>query len=67
LPKLKPRTLRKLFVVPSIGSRDVACAQWPNIWRFDHLLKLLDLAQDALNVHAAQYPTTATTFRAGRT
>ena len=34
----KPRALREHFVVPSIGSRDVACAEWPNIRRFEHFL-----------------------------
>jgi hypothetical protein len=40
--------------VPSVRSRDVACAEWPNIRRFEHFLKLLDVANDALNVHASQ-------------
>jgi hypothetical protein len=26
------------FVVPSIGSSDVACAKWPDIRRFEHFL-----------------------------
>src|SRR6267154_6537794 len=38
LPKAKPRTMRKHFVVPSIGCRDVACAEWPNIRRCEHFL-----------------------------
>jgi hypothetical protein len=38
LPKSKPRAVREHFVVPSIGSRDVACAEWPNIRRFEHFL-----------------------------
>src|SRR5271165_239423 len=38
LPKLKPRAVHKLFVVPAIGSRNVACAEWPNIGRFEHFL-----------------------------
>jgi hypothetical protein len=42
------------FVVPSIGSGDVACAQWPTIRRFEHFLYLLDLVNDAFNVHASQ-------------
>ena len=28
LPKTKPRAMREHFVMPSIGSRDVACAEW---------------------------------------
>ena len=45
--------MREHFVVPSIGRRDVACAEWPNIRRFEHFLQLLNVANDALNVHFA--------------
>ena len=38
LPKPKPRAVSEHFVVPSIRSRDVACAEWPNIRRFEHFL-----------------------------
>ena len=38
LPNPKPRAMREPFVVPSIGSRDVACAEWSNIRRFEHFL-----------------------------
>ena len=38
LPKAKPRALREHFVVPAIRSRDVACAEWPDIRRFEHFL-----------------------------
>jgi hypothetical protein len=38
LPKLKPWAVREAFVVPSIGGRDVACAERPNIRRFEHFL-----------------------------
>jgi hypothetical protein len=51
--------VRELIVVPAIGSRDVACAEWPNIRRFKHFLYLLNLVNDALNVHASQYLTQA--------
>jgi hypothetical protein len=54
LPNSEPRALREHFVVPSIGSRDVAWAEWPNIRRFEHFLQLLDLVNDAFNVHASQ-------------
>jgi hypothetical protein len=37
-PQSKPRAMREGFVVPSIGGRDVACAEWPNIRRFEHFL-----------------------------
>ena len=40
------------LVVPSIGSSDVACAEWSNIRRFEHFLYLLNVVNDAFNVHA---------------
>jgi hypothetical protein len=45
LPKLKPRAMRELFIVPSIQSRKVACAERPNVWRFEHFLLLLNLVK----------------------
>jgi hypothetical protein len=39
--------------VPPIGSGDVACAEWPDIRRFEHFLELLNLVNDAFNVHAS--------------
>jgi hypothetical protein len=38
LPEPKPRAVGEHFVVSSIGSRDVACAEWPDIRRFEHFL-----------------------------
>ena len=38
LPKPKPRAVREHFVVPSIRRSDVACAEWPDIRRFEHFL-----------------------------
>ena len=52
LPEPKPRAAGLPFVVPSIGSRDVACVEWSNIRRFEHFLKLLDVVNDAFNVHS---------------
>jgi hypothetical protein len=46
--------MREHLVVPSIGSTDVACAEWPNVRRFEHFLQLLNLVDDAFNVHAFQ-------------
>ena len=37
-------------LVSSIGSRDVACAEWPDIRRFEHFLYLLNLFNEAFNV-----------------
>jgi hypothetical protein len=44
--------MREHFVVPSIGSRDVARAEWSNVRRCEHFLQLLDVANDAFNVHS---------------
>jgi hypothetical protein len=38
--------------MPSIGSRDVACAEGPNIRRFENFLQLLDVVDNAFNVHS---------------
>jgi hypothetical protein len=54
LPKLKPWAMREPFVVPSIGSRDVTCGERPDIGRFKHFLQLLNIVNDALDVHALQ-------------
>jgi hypothetical protein len=37
--------------VPSVRRRDIACAEWPYIRRFEHFLQLLDVVDDAFNVH----------------
>ena len=44
----------KHLVVSSIGSRDVACAEWPDIRRIEHFLYLLNLVDDAFNIHESQ-------------
>src|SRR5437764_4677403 len=54
LPEPEPRAVGQLLIVPSIGSRDVACAEGPNIRRFEHFLKLLDVVNYSFNVHASQ-------------
>ena len=51
LPQPKPRTAGIHFIVPSICGSDIACAERPDIWRVEHLLKLLDVVNDAFNVH----------------
>jgi hypothetical protein len=42
------------FIVPPIGSRDVAYAERPNVRRFEHFLQLLNLVNGAFNVHTSQ-------------
>jgi hypothetical protein len=38
LPEAKPRAVGELLVMPPISSREVACAERPNIRRFEHFL-----------------------------
>src|SRR3954463_11815863 len=51
LPNLKPRATCEPFVVPPVRSRNVALAEWPYVRRFEHFLQLLDVIDDAFNVH----------------
>jgi len=51
LPQAEPWAVGKRFVVPSICSRDVACAEWPDVRSFEHFLQLLDFINNAFNVH----------------
>jgi hypothetical protein len=46
--------MREHFVVPSIRSREVARPQRSDVRSFEHFLKLLNLVNDAFNVHASQ-------------
>ena len=54
LPQPEPRATGEHLVVLSICSRDVAWAEWSNVRRFEHFLYLLDVVNDAFNVHASQ-------------
>ena len=54
LPQSEPRAMREHLVVSSIRSRGVSCAEWPRIRRFEHFLYLLDLVNNAFNVHGSQ-------------
>ena len=38
LPEAKPRAVCEQLVVPSIRSRQIACAEWSNVRRFEHFL-----------------------------
>ncbi len=46
--------MRIHLVMPSIGSRDVAGAERSDVRRFEYFLKLLDVVNDAFNVHPVQ-------------
>ncbi len=41
--------------MPSVRSRDIACAEGPDIQGLEHFLKLLDVVNNAFNVHWEQY------------
>jgi hypothetical protein len=41
------------FAVPSIRSREIAWAEWPYVWRFEHLLELLDIFDNTFYVHVS--------------
>jgi len=41
--------------MPSIRSRDIACVEGPDIRGLVHFLKLLDVVNNAFNVHWEQY------------
>ena len=57
--------MREHFIVSSIGSRDVACVEWSNIRRFEHFLKLLDVVNDAFNVHSVSISDMSVAFVKG--
>jgi hypothetical protein len=44
--------MREHFVMLSIRSREVACAEWSNIRRCEDALKALDFGNSLLGVHA---------------
>ena len=41
--------------MPSICRRDVGFPEGSNVGSFEHLLELLDIIDDALNIHPKQY------------
>ena len=55
LPEPKPGAAREHFVMPAVGGRNVAGGEGSYVRSFEHLLELLDFADDALNVHRFQY------------
>ena len=67
LPDSEPRATCEHLVMLSIRSRDVARAEWSNVWRFEHFLQLLDVVNNAFNVHSVSISTisTATVKRYG--
>ena len=41
--------------MPSICRSDIGCPEWSDVGTFEHLLELLDVMNDALNIHLEQY------------
>lgn len=54
-PQPEPRARCECFVVPSICSRDVGFPEWSNVGTLKHLFELLDVIDDAFNIHLEQY------------
>jgi hypothetical protein len=52
LPKPEPRAVREHFVVPLIGSREVARAQRSGVRHCEDALKALDFGNGLLGVHS---------------
>jgi len=41
--------------MPSIRGRNIACAEGPDVRCLEHFFKLLDVSNNAFNVHPEQY------------
>lgn len=41
--------------MPAICGGNVAFAEWPNVGTFKHFLELLDIINDAFDIHPGQY------------
>jgi hypothetical protein len=55
LPQPKPWAIRQHLVMSSVRSRDIVYAEWPDLRRLEDFLKLLDVVNDAFNVHRQRY------------
>ncbi|MGO9088397.1 MAG: GAF domain-containing protein [Candidatus Sulfotelmatobacter sp.] len=62
LPQAKPRTMREHLVVPSIRSREVACAQRSCVRHGEDAFQQLDFGDGSVNVHAANLDAPATSI-----
>ena len=51
LPQPEPRTVGVHCIVPSVRGSDIAWLEWPDVWRVEHFLKLLDVVNNAFDVH----------------
>jgi hypothetical protein len=52
LPQPKPRAVRQILIVPSIGSHEVECGQRSRVGRRENALQTLDFGNSLLGVHA---------------
>jgi hypothetical protein len=50
--------MRQHFIVLAIRSGDIVCAEWSSVCRLEHFLQLLNLVDDAFNVHGSQSSST---------
>ena len=53
--------MREHFVVPSIGSREIALAQRSSIWHYESALQPLDFGNGLFSIHPS--PTVETLLR----
>jgi hypothetical protein len=51
LPQAEPGAIRESLIMPLVGRRNVAGAEWPDVGCLVHLLQLLNVVNDAFNVH----------------
>src|SRR5579863_10305571 len=59
LPQPEPGTAGEGLIMPSVRSRDIACAEGPDVRCLEHFLKLPDVLNHAFNVHPEQYSESA--------
>ena len=52
LPEFEPRAVSHGFIVPSICGGDIAGAERSDIGSFEHLLKLLNFTDNALDIQS---------------
>lgn len=51
VPEAEPGAVSEGFVVPSVRSGDIAGAERADIRSLEHLLELLDVVDNAFNIH----------------
>jgi hypothetical protein len=51
MPQAEPGAMGQHLIMSAVRSRYIACAEWPYVRRFKHLLQLPDFVNDALDIH----------------